>query len=135
MSKTALVDALKKFDLERVRQILKAKPELKQLRPDNRLNLLQFCCKRFTEGNPAAADRQLRLAKWLVSGGFDPRAVYTTALGEDGEEEPAHVSLAWFAVAKAQNNRLARFFLQRGANPCTGCPGRNLDPRTTSGER
>jgi hypothetical protein len=117
MSKTALVEALKSFDLEAVRAVLEKKPELKDLRVDDRFNLLQFCCKRFTGDDPAAANRQLRLAKWLVGEGFDPRAYYTTAPGEDGEEEPARVSLAWHAVAKAQNNRLARYFLQQGATP------------------
>ena len=115
MSKTALIEALKTFDAEKVRRILKAAPQLKQLQLGNDLNILQFSCKRSTAGDRAAADRQLRLASFLVSEGFDPLATHTTAPGEDGEEEPAQVSLVWFAVAKAQNNRLARYFLQRGA--------------------
>jgi hypothetical protein len=117
MSKTALVDALKTFDLERVREILKAMPELRELRNEKGLSLLQVCCKRSTVGHPDAAERQLRLAKWLVNDGFDPRAIHTTAPGEDGEEDPAEISLVFFAVARAQNNRLARFFLQQGAKP------------------
>ena len=47
--------------------------------------------------------------------GFDPRITYTTAPGEDGEEDPATLSLVWFAVAKAQNNQLARYFMAQGA--------------------
>jgi hypothetical protein len=117
VSKTALVDALKGFDLERVRKILKANPELKQLELGNGRNLLQFCCQRTTAGDEPAAERQLRLAKWLVSEGFDPLAMHTTSPGEDGEEQVADLSLVWFAVAKAQNNRLARYFLQQGASP------------------
>ena len=115
MSKTALIDALKAFDLDGVRNSLDATPALRQLRLGKDLDLLQFCCSRSTAGDPAAADRQLRLAKWLVGAGFDPLAMHTTAPGEDGEEEPSTVSLVWFAVAKAQNNRLARYFLQQGA--------------------
>jgi Ankyrin repeat len=117
LSKTALIDALNAFDVDKVRDILDRKPELKQLQLGKGLNLLQFCCRRSTEGDTAAGDRQLRLAKWLVSEGFDPLARLTTEPGEDGEEEAGEVSLAWFAVAKAQNNRLARFFLQQGAKP------------------
>jgi Ankyrin repeats (3 copies) len=117
MSKTALVDAIKTFDLGRVREILKARPELRELRDEKGLNLLQVCCKRPTVGDPDTAERQLRLAKWLVNGGFDPRAIHTTAPGEDGEEDAAEISLVFFAVARAQNNRLARFFLQQGAKP------------------
>ena len=44
------------------------------------------------------------LAGWLVDHGFDPLVIHTTAPGEDGEEEPARVSLVWFAVAKARND-------------------------------
>jgi hypothetical protein len=117
MSKTALIDAFKDFDLETVRGIFKAKPELKHLQDDKGLNLLQVCCKRSTAGNAAAADRQLRLAKWLVSEGFDPLVTHTTAPGEDGEEDPAEISLVFFAVARAQNNRLARYFMDQGAKP------------------
>lgn len=115
MSKTALLDALKSFDLPRVRSILEAEPELKRLRLDKGFNLLQVCCNRSTAGDPTAAARQLRLAKWLVDVGFDSRVVHTTAPGEDGEEEPATLSLVWFAVARAQNNQLARYFLEQGA--------------------
>ncbi len=117
MSKTALVDALKHFDLDQVRAILKKRPELKELRLDKGVNILQFSCGRFTGDEPTAASRQLRLAKWLVGEGFDPRENYTTAPGDDGEAESASVSLAWYSVAKAQSNRLARYFLQQGAAP------------------
>jgi hypothetical protein len=116
MSKTALIDALKSFDVERVRTILEAAPSLKQLQLDKGYNLLQVCCKRSTVGDPDAASRQLRLAKWLVRQGFDPRVMHMTAPGEDGEEEPANLSLVWFAVARAQNNRLARYFMDQGAS-------------------
>jgi hypothetical protein len=117
MSKTRLVAALQHFDLEHVRAILKKHPELKQLELDKGLNLLQFTAKRFTGDQPIAANSQLRLAKWLVGEGFDPKALYATPPGEDGEEESTQVSLAWFAVAKAQNTRLARYFLDQGAAP------------------
>jgi hypothetical protein len=115
MSKTALLDALKGFDVQRVRSILEKSPELKDVQLDNRYNLLQVCCKRSTVGDPATAARQVQLAKWLVSRGFDPRVTYTTAPGEDGEEEPATLSLVFFAVARAQNNTLARYFMEQGA--------------------
>jgi hypothetical protein len=116
MSRTALIAAIKAFDTKRVQEILEAVPALDQLRNEKGLDLLQVC-SRSTAGDSAAAGRQLRLAKWFVEHGFDPRATHTTAAGDDGEAAPAQVSLAWFAVAKAQNTRLARFFLQQGAAP------------------
>ncbi len=87
MSKTALVEAVKSLDAERVRAILQAKPELREFKDEKGLDLLQMCCKRSTADDPAAQERQLRLAKWLVGQGFDPRATHMTAPGEDGEEE------------------------------------------------
>ena len=117
MSKTALIDALKSLDVDRVRAILKAKPELEDFKDEKGMNLLQLCCKRTTVDDPEAARRQLRLAKWLVSEGFDPKATFMTAPGEDGEEEPAEISLVFFAVARAQNNALARYFMELGAKP------------------
>jgi hypothetical protein len=117
MSKTALLDALQSLDVDRVRAIVQAKPELKAFEDEKGLNLLQLCCKRNTVDDPKAAERQLRLAKWLVSEGFDPKATHMTAPGEDGEEQPAELSLVFFAVARAQNNALARYFMEQGAKP------------------
>jgi hypothetical protein len=117
MSKTALIDAVHRFDLTSVQRILGARPDLKDLRLGKDLNLLQYCSSRSSAGDPAAARRQLALAQWLVGEGFDPLAIHTTAPGEDGEERAATVSLVFFAVAKAQNDRLARYFLAQGASP------------------
>ncbi len=102
MSKTALLDALAAFDLDRVREVLRAEPKLREFKDEKGLNLLELCCKRSTAGDPAAARRQLKVARYLVAEGFDPAATHTTAAGEDGEADPAQLSLAWFAVAKAR---------------------------------
>jgi hypothetical protein len=117
MSKTALLDALHRMDLDRVRDILRAKPALQEFRDEKGFNLLQICCKRRTKDDRALRDRQVKMAKWLVGAGFDPRMQYTTTPGDDGEETASNVSLAWFAVAKAQNNILARYMLDQGAAP------------------
>jgi hypothetical protein len=117
MSRTALIDAVKAFDLDAVKRNLAADSSLAQWRSPQGFNLLQFCCSRCTEGDPAGAAGQLRLAKWLVAQGFDPLVIHTTKPGEDGEEEPADLSLVFFAVARAQSNALARYFLKLGAAP------------------
>jgi hypothetical protein len=117
MSKTALIEAVKQLDLDEVKRNLAKTPALKAWRSEQGFDLLQFCCARPSHGEAALADRQLRLARWLVGEGFDPRAIYLTKPGEDGEEEAAELSLVFFAVARAQNNRLARYFLELGARP------------------
>jgi len=117
MSKTAVLDALYTFDLDKLRKTLQAKPALKSFRDEGGFDLLQICCRRLTDGDMTAADRQLRMAKWLVGEGFDPLETYVTKPGEDGEEEAAELSLVFFAVARAQSNVLARYFMERGAKP------------------
>ena len=114
MSKTALLDALHEFDVDKVGAILRAKPALRELRSEKGYDLLQMCVARSTADDPAAADRQLKLAKWLVEDGFDPMVTHTTKPGEDGEADPTVLSLVFFAIARAQNNKLARYFLDLG---------------------
>ena len=117
MSKTALVDAVRRLDLPAVQSIFAKKPALREFHSEKGFDVLQLVCSRPTAGEPAAAARQLTLAKWLVGEGFDPLVTYTTKPGEDGEEEISVLSLVFFAVARAQNNRLARYFLGLGARP------------------
>jgi hypothetical protein len=114
MSKTALLEAVHRFDTRAVRTMLTETPRLRDVTSDQGWNLLQLCCARSTAGNPAAARRQLGLAQALVDNGFDPHVTHTTKPGEDGEADPAVLSLVFFAVARAQNNSLTRFLLARG---------------------
>jgi hypothetical protein len=100
-----------------LRKSLQAKPALKSFRDEKGFDLLQICCRRLTGGDKTAADRQLRMAKWLVGEGFDPLETYVTKPDEDGEEEAAELSLVFFAVARAQSSVLARYFMERGAKP------------------
>jgi Ankyrin repeat len=114
VSKTALIDAIRMSDVPKVQAILKKKPALKEFRNEKGFNLLQMACTRSTVGDSAAADRQVRLAKWLVGEGFDPHVKHTTKPGEDGEADPATLSLVFFSIARAQNTKLAKFFLDLG---------------------
>jgi hypothetical protein len=117
MSKTALVDAVKTFDLDAVKRILAKAPSLKAWRSPQGFDLLQFCCSRCTDGDPDGAARQVALAKWLVADGFDPFVIHTTKPGEDGEADAVKLPLVFFTVARAQNNALTRYFLKLGVQP------------------
>jgi len=117
MSKTALIEAVKAFDVEGVKRNLEKDPALVNWRSPQGFNLLQFCCSRCTIDGKATPLRQVRLAKWLVSHGFDPLVKHTTEPGEDGEADPVELPLVFFAVARAQNNALARYFLKLGVQP------------------
>jgi hypothetical protein len=111
------LDAVARFDLPEVRRCLSHDPDLRELIAPGGLNLLQCASRRVTAGEPVRARQQVRLAQWLVSQGFDPTVTHTTAAGDDGEENPSQVSLVWFAVAKARNNPLAKYFLEQGSSP------------------
>ena len=116
MSRTALERAIRAFDLDALRALLDRDPDLRDARLGPGQDLLRFCAARLTHGKPDAARRQLRMARWLVARGFDPRARYI-AEPESDDEPPTEVSLAWYAVAKARNTTLARYFLEQGAAP------------------
>ena len=117
MSKTALIEAVKVFDVAGVKRQLAKDPALVSWRSPQGFNLLQFCCSRCTDGDPFGAVKQVALAKWLVANGFDPFVIHTTKAGEDGEADPAQLPLVFFTVARAQNNALTRYFLKLGVQP------------------
>jgi hypothetical protein len=117
MSKTALIEALKAFDVATVKQTLANDSSLVKWRSPQGFDLLQFCCSRCTVDRPQAAAAQLRMAKWLIGHGFDPFVIHTTKVGEDGEPNAAQLPLVFFSVARAQNNALTRYFLKLGVQP------------------
>lgn len=117
MSKTALLEAIKAFDTAGVKRILAKDPSLAKWESPQGFNLLQFCCCRSTDGDPEGAAKQVALAKWLVANGFDPFVIHTTKAGDDGEADAAQLPLVFFAVARAQNTALARYFLKLGVQP------------------
>ena len=81
--------------------------------PGQRRQLSSVQLRSLQGDDPVAASRQLRLAKWLVSQGFDPRETYTTAPGEDGEADSARVS----AGVKKEYLEAFKLLLRHGANP------------------
>jgi hypothetical protein len=117
MSKTALIDAVKAFDLDSVKRNLAKDPSLAKWRSPQGFDLLQFLCSRSTDGDPVGAAKQVTLARWLVASGFDPFVIHTTKPGEDGEADAAQLPLVFFTVARAQNNALTRYFLKLGVQP------------------
>ena len=118
MSKTALLEAIKHLDDDGVRKVAGQRAGAQSVRIRTRMKRHPSDVVRPSDlGRRAVAKRQLRLAKWLVGEGFDPRVTLTTKPGEDGEEDVATLSLAFIAVARAQNNELVRYFLDLGAAP------------------
>jgi len=96
MSKTRIIDAVKKSDLQSTKELLRAKPELLTVTERDGRNLLHLAC---SQGGPAA----VRMAKFLLDRGLP--------IDEPG---PERCTPLFFAV-RGRNRPLVKFLLQRGA--------------------
>ena len=102
--RVAPASSIKAFDLKKVHRNLAKDPGLMDLRLGKGMNLLQFCCWRQSFGSRAAADRQLALAKWLVSQGFDPRGTRPPRPGGGGAQEGPRLSLGSVSVGASRDH-------------------------------
>jgi uncharacterized protein len=107
-SRTALLDALRQLDVERVASGLTANPELLDYRDNRGRNWLHLCAG--IEGTPANRTRAVEMAKALLDAGLDLNA----PAFREGTWEATPL---WFAVARGRNLPLVRFLLERGASP------------------
>lgn len=109
MSKTRLIEAVKRLDLEETRRILDAKPELIEVWNDQGRNLLHLACsadcKKLKKPETAAA----KMVAFLLDQGFD--------IEEDGGAGPDLCKPIWFATAKGRNATVVRLLIKRGAAP------------------
>lgn len=115
MSKAAILDSIRRLELDGAMRLLAARPVLSGATDRQGRNLLHVACS----ASPAALDvsgaTQLRVVDWLLEQGF-------------GIDEPfGHDSCTplFLAVARARNPRLASFLIQRGASP-EAAPGHGL---------
>ena len=109
MSKTRLIDAVKRLDLAETKNILAAKPELEKVWNDQGRNLLHIACSVECEdiGKPESA--AVKMVAFLLDRGFD--------IEEQGGAGRDLCKPIWFATAKGRNHALVKFLLKRGARP------------------
>jgi uncharacterized protein len=109
MSKTRLFEAVKALDLNGVKRILEAKPELEQVWNDQGRNLLHLACSVDCEalGKPESA--AAKMVSYLLDRGFD--------VDEQGGAGSDLCTPIWFATAKGRNHAVVKLLLKRGARP------------------
>ncbi len=109
MSKTRLFDSIKALDLQAVRSVLEAHPELRDVRDERGRNALHLLC-----GQPATGKtvpRSLKLAEYLLGAGFD---VNFPALVEGSAFKATPL---WYSLSRGRNIALARLLLEKGSSP------------------
>ncbi|MBM4188483.1 MAG: hypothetical protein FJ206_14365 [Gemmatimonadetes bacterium] len=114
MSKTALIDAVRRLDHAAVRRLLDANPGLLAARDRRGYNLLHLACSA-SAADPSGKKRQVHIADALLSRG----------LPIDAPVGPDACTPLFFSVARARNTPLARFLIARGAEP-SRAPGGGL---------
>lgn len=109
MSKTRLIEAVKRLDLAETKRILEGKPELHAVWNDQGRNLLHLACGANckTLGKPESAGA--RLVTYLLDRGFD--------IEQEGGSGPDLCKPIWFATAFGRNATVVKLLLKRGAEP------------------
>src|SRR3954470_10023730 len=111
ISKTRMLDWVKGFEWQNVRQGFDESPELIGYRDEKGRNWLHLCC-----GVNAAKTRQqvadgIRTAEVLLKLGLDIDEPAFTE-GDWFDATPL-----WYAISRGENRELAKFLLKSGCNP------------------
>jgi hypothetical protein len=109
MSKTRIIDAVRKLDLETTRKLLDADPALLTVKNHQGRNLLHLACgaSGVKLKKPAAAG--VRLVKLLLDRGMN--------IEEEGLSGRDPCKPIWFAVAFGRNPAVVKLLIERGAVP------------------
>lgn len=107
MSKTRVIEAVKRLDLATVADLLDANPELLGVKNRQGRNLLHLACSAYHKELKVSPARATRLAGFLLDRGMD-----IEELGMSGRDPCPPL---FFAVAFGRNAALVRFLLARGA--------------------
>lgn len=113
MSRSALFEAAKAWDVATARRLLAARPDLAIVSDPSARYALHYCAKRTYVEHRAESDAGIETAQALVDAGT--RFDVVQPILEDGEIFPA--TPLWYAVAHGRNPVMTRFFLDLGATP------------------
>lgn len=115
MSKAAIIDSVRKLDLEGTKQLLAARPALLGITDRQGRNLLHIACSVPPGALPVSDSVQIHLVDWLLGRGLR----IDEPFGRDA------CTPLFLAVARARSPRLASFLIQHGASPAAA-PGHGL---------
>jgi len=115
MSKTAIIDAVRRLDLDATKQLLAKKPGLLAVTDREGRNLLHLACSASPDRLGVPNATQIPVARFLLDRDFE----IDLPVGRD------RCTALFFAVARARNPSLVKFLIARGAKP-TSAPGGGL---------
>lgn len=110
VSKTRLLAWIKDLDWRSVKSALAENPDLLEYRGDKGENLLHLCCGIDLDKRGSSAADSIKTAGVLLDASLDVnREAFT-----EGEWKATPL---WYAVGRGKNLALARYLLERGADP------------------
>jgi ankyrin repeat protein len=115
MSKTAIIEAAQRLDLDAARRHLESKPSLLTVTDRQGRNLLHLACSASAAKLELPSAVQVRFVDFLLDRGF----AIDLPVGRDA------CTPLFFAVARARNPALVKHLIGRGAKP-TSAPGGGL---------
>jgi ankyrin repeat protein len=115
VSKTRIIESVKRLNLATTRALLDAKPQLLAVRNRQELNLLHLACSASCERLKVPETDAVRMVRFLLDRGMD----IEEQVGRD------RCPPLFFAVASGRNPAVVKFLLDRGAR-ATAAPGGGL---------
>ena len=97
MSKTRLLEVVRRLDVGTVRELLSEKPALREVKDPQGRNLLHVACAANCDAAGAPGSRGVRLVELLLEQGFDPRPLFVTPAGKT----LSSVNAVWFAATRS----------------------------------
>ena len=111
MSKTRIIEAVRKLDLESIKKQLDDNPSLLKVTDRKGRNLLHLACSAPCKELNVAESVSARAVTFLLDRGLDLESPLVTSDGCDT------VNSLWFAVARGRNRTLVKLLIKRGVTP------------------
>ena len=109
MSKTRIIEAVQKLDLETARQLIRANPSLLSVWNRKGRNLLHLACSASCKKLNLPESSATQMVNFLLDCGMD--------IEEPNLSAGDPCTPLWFAVARGRNLPLVKLLIKRGARP------------------
>lgn len=107
------IEAIKAFDLERVRELLQIDPKWLTWSEPSGKNALHYLCGVSLAGDPKQSSESLAILKLLLKSGMDIDSVH---LIEESNCDHFTATPLWYAYTRGRNEVLYKYLLKTGAD-------------------
>lgn len=111
MSKTRIIEAVRKLDLDSIKRLIDDNPALLSVTDRAGRNLLHLACSAQCKELNVPESVSARVVTFLLDQGLDVESPFVTSDGCDT------VNAVWFAVARGRNKTLVKLLIKRGGTP------------------